>query len=167
LLHAAKRKMTGADMDSFCSVEYQIGLQPLLGRTIDWSEEHSPIVLPDRLAFGALIGIGELVGCYATNAMTAEQRRRARGFGDFRHGRYAWEFKNIRRFDRPVPFKGAQGFFHAWYDPQSVKLIEVPPAPTADWYYCPKCLNNWSTGPRNFVGENCQQIGCDGQLICV
>jgi hypothetical protein len=33
-------------------------------------------------------------------------------FGDWRHGRYAWEFANMRMLDEPIPAKGKQGLWN-------------------------------------------------------
>lgn len=35
-----------------------------------------------------------------------------RFFGDYRHGRYAWLTKDIKRFKKPIPFNGKQGLFN-------------------------------------------------------
>jgi hypothetical protein len=32
-------------------------------------------------------------------------------FGDWRPGRYAWEMRHVKRFDRPVPARGKQGMW--------------------------------------------------------
>jgi hypothetical protein len=58
-----------------------------------------------------------LINCIPTDDMTIEQTVRSRGFGDFRSGRFAWEFANVYRYAKPIPFKGHQGFFFAAYAP--------------------------------------------------
>jgi len=108
--------------------DYRQGLSPLFGFPLDFNSAF-PIMstahMVDRLAFGAFVGMGDIIGCYKTEEMTAQQRKRARGFGDFSRGRFAWEFANVKRFRTPIPAKGKQGFWFASVDLSNNELISV------------------------------------------
>lgn len=71
------------------------------------------------LAFGALIGQVRLVGCCRMDSMPEPSFREFRA-GNWTPERYAWERGSRPRiFERPIPFRGAQGFFEV---PASVLL---------------------------------------------
>lgn len=126
LLHAAQRKITGEELQEYLHTPwYQCGLAPLNGLAVDFTAPPSKWVTAADLAYGAFVGIGELVGCIRTEEMTGAQRVLARGFGDFSPGRFAWKFVNVRRFARAIPGKGRQGFFFAAVDLRGVEVIEV------------------------------------------
>jgi activating signal cointegrator 1 len=165
ILHAAKH-WTKDDERSLLGREYQNGLQPLIGNEIDFNNSRTAAsVTKMNLTFGALIGVAELVNCIPTHQMSAKDRRRARGFGNFARGRFAWELRNAQRFMNPVPFKGAQGFFNAWYDPDVVSPVPVKSAPEADWIYCPLCLNTWDESAK--AGDLCANPECTGSVVRV
>lgn len=127
LIHAAQR-LVKSEWEFYLSyLKFRIGLAPLVGKIMDFSFlDRYPKCLnqrqchssddPEHISFeaiprGAFIGIGELIDCIPVEKMTYEQRLRSRGFGDFRPGRFAWEFADVRRFKTPIPAKGRQGFF--------------------------------------------------------
>lgn len=62
---------------------------------------------------GAVLGTIQLANCvpieelYGTEYDTPQER----AFGDWSHGRYGWIMQQPERFTRPVPAKGAQGFW--------------------------------------------------------
>lgn len=58
---------------------------------------------------GAVLGTVRLANCYSTEAFDADAPERL--CGDWTPGRYAWRFEDQTLFDRPIPAKGAQGFF--------------------------------------------------------
>jgi hypothetical protein len=77
---------------------------------------------------GAVVAVGELVGCYPMTGRTsiggkvAYAQFRKDGhvvevtgndllFGDWTPGRFAWEFANVRMLKEPVPMRGAQGLW--------------------------------------------------------
>jgi hypothetical protein len=82
------------------------------------------------LPFGAVIAIAELVDCRPTESFTEREldthRWRVnskgigdgdlswteRGLGDYAPSRFGWVLSNIQSLSRPIPYKGAQGFFH-------------------------------------------------------
>lgn len=124
LLHGAKNRTHICYLQE---MSYQQGLQPLVGQPLDFTARPSVLIEPCHIEFGCLLGVAELIGCYKCEDMTEEQRRRSRGFGDFAYGRYAWEFANVRKLEKPIPYKGAQGFFFASLDLRDNKLIKVRP----------------------------------------
>lgn len=72
------------------------------------------------LPFGSLIGFGELVDCIQINLFELNRRPDIRdmlnsneqAWGNYDMGRFAWVFKDLIRLDKPIPYKGAQGFFN-------------------------------------------------------
>lgn len=63
-----------------------------------------------KLPLGYIIGKVDLIDCYAiTPDNTPPEPERS--FGDYSPGRYAWPSINPVRFDRPIEWKGKQGFF--------------------------------------------------------
>jgi hypothetical protein len=72
------------------------------------------------LPAGALIGVVNVVACKRTEDVTGGLGlRNARPeqcddyrCGDFTDGRYAWERREFRVFERPIPYRGAQGIFN-------------------------------------------------------
>jgi len=130
LLHAAKRCVMWEMDEILFREDYIRGLAPLVGEPLDFTRHPKRMALVSDLPFGCLIGVGDLVNCIRTEDMTPEQNMRAREFGDFSHGRFAWEFRNVFRFKTPVPCKGHQGFFYSCFDPGMTELIPVTPGST-------------------------------------
>lgn len=114
LIHAAKR----------CNVKE---LAQLRGASF-WVGALSPVLEVGRpfteLPFGAIIGIGNLEACVATErASNLDAPRRSshydpnvwteRQLGDFSPGRYAWLFDpgSLRTFATPTHCRGFQGVF--------------------------------------------------------
>lgn len=72
---------------------------------LDWTPEQT---------LGCCLGIVDLVKIWPTTngelqATLSDQERK---LGDFRPQRFAWQFTNPRRFEKPVAAKGAQSL---WY----------------------------------------------------
>lgn len=79
----------------------------------------------DRLPFGAIVAICDLVDCRPTESFTQgelDERRThperghlyawtERQMGNFELGRFGWSLANIRALAEPIPFRGAQSFF--------------------------------------------------------
>ncbi len=63
-------------------------------------------------AFGAVIAIADLVDIVPTDELLETLDPRERAFGDFSHGRWAWEYANVRRLTQPVLAIGRQGLFN-------------------------------------------------------
>lgn len=63
-----------------------------------------------KLPLGVALCVVDLVDCVRTEevgGLTLQER----AFGDYSRGRYAWKLANLRRFEKPVPMRGAQGLF--------------------------------------------------------
>lgn len=63
------------------------------------------------LPFGAVVAIGKLVGCHKVEDVRDSLSAKERAFGDYRDGRFAWEFELTERLEIPVPALGKQGFW--------------------------------------------------------
>ena len=71
-----------------------------------------------ELPRGALVGAVRIIACESTLGMSIEKGQEEDLLcGDFSPGRYAWRRREYRRFARPVPYRGSQGFFDV---PESV-----------------------------------------------
>ncbi len=92
LIHAAK---------TFCS-DVPIELRDVL---VDQFGIRWALDLPR----GALVGICELEYCVRTEGITIDDDEAAQG--NFSEGRFAWGARAARLFQRPIPYRGAQGFF--------------------------------------------------------
>jgi hypothetical protein len=67
---------------------------------------------PADLAFGAIIGRVELVSCWLTEFRPPELDSLEEKAGNWERGRYAWgRASQPVLFDKPIPYRGSQGFF--------------------------------------------------------
>lgn len=64
----------------------------------------------EHFAFGSVIAVGELVGCYSMDFVSPTMQELV--FGDWSIGRYAWQIKNIHLLPEPVPCKGQLGLWN-------------------------------------------------------
>jgi len=66
------------------------------------------------LPTGALIGTVKLVDCLPTRLPFGDAAANGddRECGDFSPGRFAWRRDEFRLFERPIPYRGAQGIFN-------------------------------------------------------
>lgn len=65
----------------------------------------------DDLPYGAMLGSVLVVDCKLTHR-TDPADKKDRTVGDWRRGRWAWQFSEPREFKVPRPIRGAQGI---WY----------------------------------------------------
>jgi hypothetical protein len=81
----------------------------------------------EQLPFGALIATTNVNFCATTNLLKPDPTEAL--LGDFSEDRYAWRLEDPKRFEKPVPYKGHQGFFNV---PISISecgtKIHVPPS---------------------------------------
>lgn len=63
------------------------------------------------LDFGAIIGVGVLADCRPANEVLREIGGEEVAFGDFSHGRYAFEYQDVRQLPTPIPLNGQQGLW--------------------------------------------------------
>lgn len=83
--------------------------------------------MPGCLPFGKLLAIADLTDCVPTEQFGIGEIEENRGpkdeppgealfwtersLGDFTAGRFGWVLTNVRKFQEPVKFRGAQGLF--------------------------------------------------------
>jgi hypothetical protein len=129
LIHAAKH-FNVWEWDHYLNLpSYRMGLAPLLGKKMvfvngDPDPAFDPGPIPwEIIPLGAFIGMAELVDCIPTEKMTPAQKIRARGFGDFSAGRFAWEMAGVKRFKTPITSRGYQRLFYAHIALSQLELI--------------------------------------------
>lgn len=97
LVHAAKHKLDDESADELDGI----------------MDEHFGHHWGLEIPFGALIGMVNLVDCVCVETLPQEHRESDDyQCGNFSAGRYAWRRSEWKVFDRPIPYKGAQGFFN-------------------------------------------------------
>lgn len=69
--------------------------------------------VPDDMPFGAIIGRANVVGCIKPRHITAPYGDRWRYLRGRQHivGPYCFVLEDAVRFERPIPYRGAQAFF--------------------------------------------------------
>lgn len=65
----------------------------------------------DDIPLGAGLCLCDLVDIIPTSLLINQITDHERAFGDFSRGRYAWHLVNVRRFETPIPARGAQGLW--------------------------------------------------------
>jgi activating signal cointegrator 1 len=66
-----------------------------------------------ELPRGALIGMVDLVTCRETELMPfGHEKTDDYCCGNFEPRRFAWRRRAFRKFDQPIPYRGAQGIFN-------------------------------------------------------
>jgi hypothetical protein len=65
--------------------------------------------LPENLPLGAVVAVANLTDVLSTEYIPTD--RSELSWGDYGPGRFGWLLDNIHALERPVPFKGKQGFF--------------------------------------------------------
>lgn len=76
---------------------------------------------PATPALGALLCVVKLVDVQPTVKVWGQISEHERAFGNYEHGRYAWRLEMVKKFDEPITWKGAQGFFNVTL-PEGIKL---------------------------------------------
>lgn len=64
-----------------------------------------------QLPLGAIVCTAELTGVYQAHLLHMSLTGRAKHFGDFGHGRWAWRLENVRMLKEPMPYRGQQGLW--------------------------------------------------------
>ncbi len=91
--------------------EFQGGLAPLLGHSLDLKGNGWYDVGPEHLNFGKAVAIVQVINCKPTVQLTDDEIGTDRPFGNFAPGRFAWITNMVRKDFTPFPVKGHQGFF--------------------------------------------------------
>lgn len=68
-----------------------------------------PLIL--GFATGAVLAVADLVSVTRAENVLPQLGPQERAFGDFTHGRYAWQYENVVRLPKPVLCTGRQGLF--------------------------------------------------------
>jgi activating signal cointegrator 1 len=69
-------------------------------------------VPPLEMAFGCVVAVGRLVDIRPAPELVREIGAQELAFGDFSHGRWAWEYDDMVPLEVPFPCTGRQGIFH-------------------------------------------------------
>jgi activating signal cointegrator 1 len=67
-----------------------------------------------RLPLGAILGVCDLVNCLDTELIpryVSPFPEQELAFGNFSRGRFGWLTENMKKFETPVPVRGAQGLW--------------------------------------------------------
>jgi hypothetical protein len=79
-------------------------------------EPFSSVLAGRQMQSGVILGCVELVDCFRVEevgvriaARTIEVTQYEQYFGDYRTGRFAWQLRNKRALQQPVPWRGGQG----------------------------------------------------------
>lgn len=70
----------------------------------------------NKLPLGCALAVAELVNCWKAETVYPHISDSERLFGNYADGRIAWEFNNVRRFEKPVPVRGQQ-YLWEWTGP--------------------------------------------------
>ena len=66
---------------------------------------------PDKLPYGAVLAVVDLVDIYHTETLIAAITPQERIFGNWEPGRYAWALLKSRDLPRPIPARGQRGLW--------------------------------------------------------
>lgn len=85
-------------------------------RVRDYSPEFADRVrkdglLDERLPYGAVLCIVDLVDCVPTNSIRRALSQTELMYGNYANGRWAWVTENLVRLPAAMPTRGYQGFF--------------------------------------------------------
>ena len=94
LIHAGRKKLSPEGIAL-------AGVEKMLGR-----------FNADRIPFGALIAIAELVDCQPTEELALTRHPIEGYWGDFSPGRFGLILKDVRAFAEPIGYRGSQGLFN-------------------------------------------------------
>lgn len=98
-IHAAK-KWTSDEKDTWRAIRERFGGLPGMS------------IAPETPPLGALLCVVKLVDVQPTWVVRTQIQPPERAFGNYEHGRYAWKLEMVKKFDEPITWKGAQGFFN-------------------------------------------------------
>jgi ASCH domain. len=76
----------------------------------------------ERLPTGVVLAVGNLIDCRLIDeeflkTVSADELP----LGDYTIGRYAWIFKDVKHFRKPITAKGSQGFWD-WIVPDGIEI---------------------------------------------
>jgi len=97
LVHAAKR--FDADVRAYCDMD---PFKSCLAKHVDTLSE---------IPLGALVGEVNLVDCVRVETIRDSLSEQEEEFGDYSDGRFALVADSWKLYDKPIPYRGMQGFF--------------------------------------------------------
>lgn len=98
---------------------------PLLihaGKSREWLDEDDEVLYPG-MPFGAFVAVADLVACLHVNQAWPNCWRHLVGH-EHANGPWCWVLENVRRFDVPLPAKGAQGLWESAM-PIDARILEI------------------------------------------
>lgn len=99
---------------------------------------------------GAVIGTVEIVDCVPVEEIMQTLTERERLLGDYSPGRFAWVLKNPIMFEKPIPARGQQGWWHwrhEWKEPEETRAEDTPAEDPAE-----RILQEINKRFREFLG---------------
>jgi hypothetical protein len=81
------------------------------GKSREWMDEDDLKVYPD-MVFGAVVAVADLVDCVRYDHIQDHQKKYP-WLGEHHHASGPWCFvlADVKRLEKPIPWRGAQGFF--------------------------------------------------------
>lgn len=97
------------------------------GKSKAWLEDDNFGIPLDEMVFGAIVGVANLADCFhVQHSYEAACRRRPWIAGHkWVGGPFCFVLSEVRRFETPIPYRGAQGFFDVPKDVVSEALQAV------------------------------------------
>lgn len=94
---------------------------PLLihaGKSRDWLDESEDGTLDESwnmpiadMPFGAIVGVCRMIDCPRAERLVADYSAYEKADEQHIEGPYCWTLTDVRKFESPIPWKGAQGLF--------------------------------------------------------
>lgn len=107
-VHAAQKR-DGYSLQLMDTPEFQEGLKAYdtIGRGKTW-------IVDINNTFGCIVGTVEIIDSWPIEELigTGYDTPKERAFGDWREGRWGWILQKPVLFEKPIPAKGAQGFWN-------------------------------------------------------
>lgn len=97
-IHAAKSLEGKKDI-------YEEELPP----NLSWRDNYVMNLKP--MPLGCILGTVEIVACHHTELIRALRSETQLFWGNYGHGRFAFELRAPQLLPAPIPYRGAQGFF--------------------------------------------------------
>jgi hypothetical protein len=107
-IHASKKR-DAFSLDLIDKPEFQEGL-----KIYDTIGRGKTFISDLELTFGCIVGTVEIIDSLPIEELigTKYDTPKERAFGDWSPGRWGWILQNPVLFEKPIPAKGAQGFWN-------------------------------------------------------
>ncbi len=113
---------------------------PLLihaGKSRQWLGSDNYGLSVESMVFGAIIGLAYLRDCVAFGVeCRADATRKWPWLIQHEHteGPWCWILQECRRFDKPIPYRGAQGLFNVPDEVVAEQMASISPTPFNTFY---------------------------------